>query len=142
MRWVSSGASGAVHQAPFCYYPLFMIMYIGFGFSFFLQIVGGGTPLGQGIRERTRMEPRESTGLGRNVDSRPSKVVLFPYFLALAPCALHHCILQHNSASNGGAASGDGDRMLFRMYNCVDDWFMAEFFCDLGILYVFHFFER
>jgi hypothetical protein len=46
--------------------------------------------LRQGIRERTRVEPRESTDEGDNVDSRPSKVVLFPYFLASVPCVSQH----------------------------------------------------
>ncbi len=50
------------------------------------ELSGMLQPLRQGIRERTRVEPRESTGLGCNVDSRPSKIVLFPYFLAFALC--------------------------------------------------------
>ncbi len=48
----------------------------------------GWGSLRQGIRERTRVEPRESFGLGRNEDSRPSKGVLFPYFLAFVMCRL------------------------------------------------------
>ncbi len=42
--------------------------------------------LREGIRERTRVEPRESFGLAVNEDSRPSKGVLFPYFLSFVPC--------------------------------------------------------
>ncbi len=39
------------------------------------------------------VEPRESTDLEYNVDSRPSKVVLFPYFLPFVPClCIHICI--------------------------------------------------
>ncbi len=45
----------------------------------------GWAPLREGIRERTRVEPRESFGMGENEDSRPSKGVLFPYFLPFVP---------------------------------------------------------
>ncbi len=46
------------------------------------------TPLREGIRGRTRVEPRESFGLGQNEDSRPSKIVLTPYFLPFVLCGL------------------------------------------------------
>ncbi len=58
--------------------------------------------LREGIRERTQVEPRESFGIGENEDSRPSKVVLFPYFLPSVLCCSQYVdLITHLKAFNG-----------------------------------------
>ncbi len=47
------------------------------------------------------MEPRESFGLGRNEDSRPSKGFLFPYFFPSVLCLLRTAFKHLSSALYG-----------------------------------------
>ncbi len=61
-------------------------------------VFAGTTPARNKVTDS--VEPRESFGLGQNEDSRPSKIVLPPYFLACVPCGATLWVSRNESQSH------------------------------------------